>query len=129
MVEQKVISKKQRILYDWLVKFINEYNRSPVYGEIMAAFDYKSYHTPSKYIKALQDAGLLVKGRRNAIIQLAPREDLPPDLRRLIYSLNKCRMVGIRDPAEGWKATARILVDFIGNPIVTEQFELILKGW
>lgn len=60
-IKSMKISKKQKIMLDFVDGFIRGHGYSPTFREIMVALDYKSVSTVAKHIDNLVVLGYLVK--------------------------------------------------------------------
>lgn len=69
-----IISEKQRQVYDFIVKFVKTEGHSPMIRDIARHFGFSSPATVHKYLVALEAAGMIVRGKRNALVQLLPEE-------------------------------------------------------
>ncbi len=69
-----IISEKQRQVYDFIVKFVKTEGHSPMIRDIARHFGFSSPATVHKYLVALEIAGMIVRGKRNALVQLLPEE-------------------------------------------------------
>lgn len=69
-----IISEKQRQVYDYVVEFVKTEGHSPMIRDIAQRFGFSSPATVHKYLVALEQAGLIVRGKRNALVQLLPEE-------------------------------------------------------
>ncbi len=69
-----IISEKQRQVYDFIVKFVKTEGHSPMIRDIARHFGFSSPATVHKYLVALEVAGMIVRGKRNALVQLLPEE-------------------------------------------------------
>lgn len=69
-----IISEKQRLVYDFIVKFVKTEGHSPMIRDIARQFGFSSPATVHKYLVALEQAGMIVRGKRNALVQLLPQE-------------------------------------------------------
>jgi repressor LexA len=59
-------SKKQRELFEFIKKFINEQGYGPSYREVMRALDYKSVSTVAIHVDGLISRGMLRKTDHSA---------------------------------------------------------------
>jgi repressor LexA len=71
-----IISEKQRLVYNFIVEFVKKEGHSPMIRDIAQRFGFSSPATVHKYLVALEKAGMIVRGKRNALIQLLPQEHL-----------------------------------------------------
>src|ERR1051326_6291224 len=69
-----IISEKQRQVYDYIVEFFKTEGHSPMIRDIGRQFGFSSPATVHKYLVALEEAGLIVRGKRNALVQLLPEQ-------------------------------------------------------
>ncbi|MEW6731493.1 MAG: transcriptional repressor LexA [Acidobacteriota bacterium] len=69
-----IISEKQRQVYDFVVSFVETEGHSPTIRDIARQFGFSSPATVHKYLVALEQAGLIVRGKRNALVQLLPEQ-------------------------------------------------------
>ena len=58
-MEQKLITKKQKRVYDFIVKFINENEYAPTIREVAKGLNLSSPATVYKHIEALRNKGYL----------------------------------------------------------------------
>lgn len=72
----KIISQRQREVLDYLREFIQHKGHSPTIWDIAKHFGFSSPATVHKYLVALEDAGHLVRGKRNSLVQLVEEESL-----------------------------------------------------
>lgn len=70
-----IVSEKQRQVYDYIVNFVKSEGHSPMIRDIAQRFGFSSPATVHKYLVALEQAGLIVRGKRNALIQLIPQQE------------------------------------------------------
>ncbi len=69
-----IVSGKQRQVYNFVVSFIETEGYSPTIRDIGKHFGFSSPATVHKYLVSLERAGLIVRGKRNALIQHLPEE-------------------------------------------------------
>jgi repressor LexA len=69
-----IISEKQRQIYEYISQFIKTNGHSPLIRDISRQFGFSSPATVHKYLVALEQAGLIVRGKRNALIQMLPEQ-------------------------------------------------------
>lgn len=67
-----ILSEKQRQVYDFIVSFVETEGHSPTIKDISRRFGFSSPATVHKYLVALEKAGYIVRGTRNALVQLLP---------------------------------------------------------
>lgn len=68
-----ILSEKQRQVYDYVVSFVESEGHSPTIRDIGEHFGFSSPATVHKYLVALENAGVIVRGKRNALVQLLPQ--------------------------------------------------------
>jgi len=66
----RVITQRQREVYQFLKQFIEKHGYSPTIRDIARRFGFSSPATVHKYLVALERAGLIARGKRNALVQL-----------------------------------------------------------
>src|SRR5947209_9889448 len=66
----KIISQRQREVLDFLEDFIQNKGYSPTIWDIARHFGFSSPATVHKYLVALETAGHIIRGKRNALVQL-----------------------------------------------------------
>lgn len=67
-----ILSEKQRQVYDFIVSFVETQGHSPTIKDISRKFGFSSPATVHKYLVVLEKAGYIVRGTRNALVQLLP---------------------------------------------------------
>ncbi|MBL8150446.1 MAG: transcriptional repressor LexA [Blastocatellia bacterium] len=72
-----IITEKQRQIYDFVVHFVETKGHSPAIRDISRRFGFSSPATVHKYLVALEKAGMIVRGKRNALIQFLPQQQSP----------------------------------------------------
>jgi repressor LexA len=70
----KIVTEKQRQVYDYIVSFVDSQGHSPTIRDISNHFGFSSPATVHKYLVALEHAGMIVRGKRNSLVQLLPEE-------------------------------------------------------
>jgi repressor LexA len=60
-VERDNLSKKQKIMYDFIADFIEEHGYSPTFREIASGLNYKSLATVATHVNNLANGGWIVK--------------------------------------------------------------------
>src|SRR5215472_13992682 len=70
----KIISQRQREVLEYLRNFIQEKGHSPTIWDIAKHFGFSSPGTVHKYLVALESAGYIARGKRNALVQLIKEE-------------------------------------------------------
>ncbi len=82
------LTKKQKILLDFIEAFIDDKGYSPTYREIMKALGYKSVSTVAKHVDNLVALGALVKkdGEVRSLIIVKPDAQSKVDL---VAEINK----------------------------------------
>ncbi len=60
-MERDNLSKKQKIMYDFIADFIEEHGYSPTFREIASGLDYKSIATVATHINNLANGGWIIK--------------------------------------------------------------------
>jgi repressor LexA len=69
-----IISEKQRQVFDFIVGFVESNGHSPTIRDIAKRFGFSSPATVHKYLVSLEQAGMIVRGKRNALVQLIPEQ-------------------------------------------------------
>ena len=77
----KVLTKRQQEVYNFIVNFIKARGYSPTIRDITGRFEFSSPATAHKYLVVLEQAGLITRGKRNALIQIRSRKDLSGDVK------------------------------------------------
>jgi repressor LexA len=83
----KVLSRRQCEVYNFIVNFIKSRGYSPSLRDISGRFGFSSPATAHKYLVMLEDAGLIVRGRRNSLIQICSKEELAGDIKIPVLGL------------------------------------------
>ncbi|MCS6884253.1 MAG: transcriptional repressor LexA [Acidobacteriota bacterium] len=65
-----VLSEKQQQVYEFIVEFVRTRGHSPKIKDISKRFGFSSPATVHKYLVALEKAGYIVRGKRNALVKL-----------------------------------------------------------
>lgn len=68
------LTKKQKEIFEFIVSFFADHNRSPSYSEIQHYFGFKSKASVQDYVKYLRNAGLL-KNNESGVIELTERPE------------------------------------------------------
>ena len=71
----RVVSKRQREVYNFIARFIKVKGYSPKIRDIAGRFGFSSPASVHKYLVTLEQAGLIVRGKRNALVQLSAEKD------------------------------------------------------
>jgi repressor LexA len=77
----KIVSMRQREVYEFIVKFIKSRGYSPTIRDIANRFGLSSPASVHKYLVTLEEAGLIVRGKRNSLIQICNERDLDQEIR------------------------------------------------
>jgi repressor LexA len=77
----KVLTKRQREVYNYIVNFVKAKGYSPTIRDITGRFGFSSPATAHKYLVVLEQAGLIARGKRNALIQIRSKKDLAGDVK------------------------------------------------
>lgn len=87
-MEQKVLTKKQKRVYDFIVKFINENEYAPTIREVAKGLNLSSPATVYSHIEALRNKGYLEDNKRGTrILKIADKSK--PTYKELEKELNK----------------------------------------
>lgn len=98
-MEQKILTKKQKRVYDFIVKFINENEYAPTIREVAKGLNLSSPATVYSHIEALRNKGYLENNKRGTrILKIADKnkptyQDLKETINEainMIYSLFTC---------------------------------------
>lgn len=98
-MEQKLLTKKQKRVYDFIVKFINENEYAPTIREVAKGLNLSSPATVYNHIEALRKKGYLENNKRGTrILKIADKnkptyQDLKETINEainMIYSLFTC---------------------------------------
>ncbi|HZS48022.1 MAG TPA: transcriptional repressor LexA [Blastocatellia bacterium] len=74
----KIISQRQREVLEHLRNFIETHGHSPTIWDVARHFGFSSPATVHKYLVALESAGYITRGKRNALVQLVKDEPAAP---------------------------------------------------
>lgn len=87
-MEQKLLTKKQKRVYDFIVKFINENEYAPTIREIAKGLNLSSPATVYSHIEALRNKGYLENNKRGTrILKIADKNK--PTYKELEDTINK----------------------------------------
>lgn len=87
-MEQKLLTKKQKRVYDFIVKFINENEYAPTIREVAKGLNLSSPATVYKHIEALRNKGYLENNKRGTrILKIADKNK--PTYKELEDTINK----------------------------------------
>lgn len=98
-MEQKLITKKQKRVYDFIVKFIDENEYAPTIREVAKGVNVSSPATVYKHIEALRNKGYLENNKRGTrILKIANKnkptyKDLEDTINKaiiMIHTLSTC---------------------------------------
>lgn len=64
------LTRRQREIYDFVREFINEQGHSPTVFDIAKQFRLRATSTVSEHLQALEKAGMIKRGTKNALVQL-----------------------------------------------------------
>lgn len=74
-----ILTRRQREIYDFVREFIHLRGYSPTVHDIAGHFNLRATSTVTEHLKSLENAGLIKRGTKNALIQLpsqTPSSDL-----------------------------------------------------
>lgn len=71
---KRTITKRQREVFEYLREFVCTYGHSPTIRDIAARFQLSSPATVHRFLVQLEEAGLIVRGKRNSLVQLVEEE-------------------------------------------------------
>lgn len=71
---QRTITKRQREVFEYLKEFVQTYGHSPTIRDIAARFKLSSPATVHRFLVHLEEAGMIVRGKRNSLVQLVKEE-------------------------------------------------------
>lgn len=87
-MEQKLITKKQKRVYDFIVKFINENEYAPTIREVAKGLNLSSPATVYSHIEVLRNKGYLENNKRGTrILKIADKNK--PTYKELEKEFNK----------------------------------------
>lgn len=87
-MEQKFLTKKQKRVYDFIVKFINENEYAPTIREVAKGLNLSSPATVYSHIEALRNKGYLENNKRGTrILKIADKNK--PTYKELEKEFNK----------------------------------------
>ena len=87
-MKQKLITKKQKRVYDFIVKFINENEYAPTIREVAKGLNLSSPATVYSHIEALRNKGYLENNKRGTrILKIADKNK--PTYKELEDTINK----------------------------------------
>lgn len=87
-MEQKLITKKQKRVYDFIVKFIDENEYAPTIREVAKGLNLSSPATVYSHIEALRNKGYLENNKRGTrILKIADKNK--PTYKELEDTINK----------------------------------------
>lgn len=128
---QRTITKRQREVLEYLREFIRTYGHSPTIRDIGARFQLSSPATVHRFLVQLEEAGLLVRGKRNSLIQLVEEEvrreaaEIPLHGRiaagQPIEAVNSDETIAIPDTLLGRRQTYALRV--VGNSMIEDHIE------
>jgi repressor LexA len=71
------LTHRQREIYEYLREFINAHGHSPTVFDIAKRFRLRATSTVTEHLKSLEQAGVIKRGSKNALVQLPERIEAP----------------------------------------------------
>jgi repressor LexA len=106
------LTEKQQAIYDYIRRFIADHGMAPSYEEIRKTFRFRSYNSVQKYLKKLEEKGVIRSpwGNRKRALELVDPGPLQVEI-----------------PLLGRVAAGRP-IEAISNPETVEVPEALLRG-
>ncbi|MEW6733565.1 MAG: transcriptional repressor LexA [Acidobacteriota bacterium] len=73
----KTLTRRQREIYDFLRNFITREGYSPTVFDIAEHFQLRATSTVSEHLQALEEAGMIIRGKKGALVQLPQYQEIP----------------------------------------------------